>query len=147
MNKNKKIIISVIAVALMLVGIATFTIFKYISDQNTKIDVDEIVSVNVIDGIMNLTYDMTDEEIELVKDTFPKLTFKEEGKMPKYHTCIAVKTESGKEYMLKYSDTEDLLYLTGDMPNGYYSGAAPLVDTLVKYEKQYGHGTMVTYGG
>ncbi len=145
MNKNKKIIISVIAVVLVLMGIATFTTYKYISDKNAKID--KIVSVNVIDGIMNATYDMTEEEIELVKDTFPKLTFKEEGKMPKYHTCIAVKTESGKEYMLKYSDTEDLLYLTGDMPNGYYSGAAPLVDTLVKYEKQYGHGTMVTYGG
>ena len=145
MNKNKKIIVSVIAVVLVLMGIATFTTYKYISDKNAKID--KIVSVNVIDGIMNATYDMTEEEIELVKDTFPKLTFKEEGKMPKYHTCIAVKTESGKEYMLKYSDTEDLLYLTGDMPNGYYSGAAPLVDTLVKYEKQYGHGTMVTYGG
>ncbi len=145
MNKNKKIIISVIAVVLVLMGIATFTTYKYINDKNAKID--KIVSVNVIDGIMNATYDMTEEEIELVKDTFPKLTFKEEGKMPKYHTCIAVKTESGKEYMLKYSDTEDLLYLTGDMPNGYYSGAAPLVDTLVKYEKQYGHGTMVTYGG
>lgn len=145
MNKNKKIIISVIAVLLVLMCIATFTTYKYISDKNEKID--KIVSVNVIDGIMNATYDMTEEEIELVKDTFPKLTFKEEGKMPKYHTCIAVKTESGKEYMLKYSDTEDLLYLTGDMPNGYYSGAAPLVDTLVKYEKQYGHGTMVTYGG
>ena len=145
MNKNKKIIISVIAVVLVLMGIATFTTYKYINDKNEKID--KIVSVNVIDGIMNATYDMTEEEIELVKDTFPKLTFKEEGKMPKYHTCIAVKTESGKEYMLKYSDTEDLLYLTGDMPNGYYSGAAPLVDTLVKYEKQYGHGTMVTYGG
>lgn len=145
MNKNKKIIISVIAVVLVLMGIATFTTYKYISDKNAKID--KIVSVNVIDGIMNATYDMTEEEIELVKDTFPKLTFKEEGKMPKYHTCIAVKTESGKEYMLKYSDTEDLLYLTGDMPNGYYSGAAPLVDTLVKYEEQYGHGTMVTYGG
>ena len=145
MNKNKKIIISVIAVVLVLMGIATFTTYKYINDKNAKID--KIVSVNVIDGIMNATYDMTEEEIELVKDTFPKLTFKEEGKMPKYHTCIAIKTESGKEYMLKYSDTEDLLSLTGDMPNGYYSGAAPLVDTLVKYEKQYGHGTMVTYGG
>ena len=67
--------------------------------------------------------------------------------MPKYHTCIVIKTESGKEYMLKYSDAEDILYLTGDMQNGYYGGAAPLVDTLVKYEKQYGHGTMITYGG
>ena len=147
MNKNKKIIISVISVVLMLVGIATFTIFKYISDKNAKINVDKIVSVNVIDGIMNISYDMTDEEIELVKDTFPKLAFKEEGKMPKYHTCIVIKTESGKEYMLKYSDTEDMLYLTGDMQNGYYGDAAPLVDTLVKYEKQYGHGTMITYGG
>ena len=139
--------IFVISVVLMLVGIATFTIFKYISDQNAKINVDKIVSVNVIDGIMNISYDMTDEEIELVKDTFPKLAFKEEGKMPKYHTCIVIKTESGKEYMLKYSDAEDILYLTGDMQNGYYGGAAPLVDTLVKYEKQYGHGTMITYGG
>lgn len=147
MNKNKKIMIFVISVALMLVGIATFTIFKYISDKNAKINVDKIVSVNVIDGIMNISYDMTDEEIELVKDTFPKLAFKEEGKMPKYHTCIVIKTESGKEYMLKYSDAEDILYLTGDMQNGYYGGAAPLVDTLVKYEKQYGHGTMITYGG
>ena len=147
MNKNKKIMIFVISVVLMLVGIATFTIFKYISDKNAKINVDKIVSVNVIDGIMNISYDMTDEEIELVKDTFPKLTFKEEGKMPKYHTCIVIKTESGKEYMLKYSDAEDILYLTGDMQNGYYGGAAPLVDTLVKYEKQYGHGTMITYGG
>ena len=139
--------IFVISVVLMLVGIATFTIFKYKSDKNAKINVDKIVSVNVIDGIMNISYDMTDEEIELVKDTFPKLAFKEEGKMPKYHTCIVIKTESGKEYMLKYSDTEDMLYLTGDMQNGYYGGAAPLVDTLVKYEKQYGHGTMITYGG
>ncbi|MBQ5596970.1 MAG: hypothetical protein IIU66_00585 [Clostridia bacterium] len=147
MNKNKKIMIFVISVVLMLVGIATFTIFKYKSDKNAKINVDKIVSVNVIDGIMNISYDMTDEEIELVKDTFPKLAFKEEGKMPKYHTCIVIKTESGKEYMLKYSDTEDMLYLTGDMQNGYYGGAAPLVDTLVKYEKQYGHGTMITYGG
>ena len=147
MNKNKKIMIFVISVVLMLVGIATFTIFKYISDKNAKINVDKIVSVNVIDGIMNISYDMTDEEIELVKDTFPKLAFKEEGKMPKYHTCIVIKTESGKEYMLKYSDAEDILYLTGDMQNGYYGGAAPLVDTLVKYEKQYGHGTMITYGG
>ena len=147
MNKNKKIMIFVISVVLMLVGIATFTIFKYKSDQNAKINVDKIVSVNVIDGIMNISYDMTDEEIELVKDTFPKLAFKEEGKMPKYHTCIVIKTESGMEYMLKYSDAEDILYLTGDMQNGYYGGAAPLVDTLVKYEKQYGHGTMITYGG
>ncbi|MBQ1283720.1 MAG: hypothetical protein IIY18_01825 [Clostridia bacterium] len=147
MNKNKKIMIFVISVVLMLVGIATFTIFKYKSDKNAKINVDKIVSVNVIDGIMNISYDMTDEEIELVKDTFPKLAFKEEGKMPKYHTCVVIKTESGKEYMLKYSDTEDMLYLTGDMQNGYYGGAAPLVDTLVKYEKQYGHGTMITYGG
>lgn len=147
MNKNKKIMIFVISVVLMLVGIAMFTIFKYKSDKNAKINVDKIVSVNVIDGIMNISYDMTDEEIELVKDTFPKLAFKEEGKMPKYHTCIVIKTESGKEYMLKYSDAEDILYLTGDMQNGYYGGAAPLVDTLVKYEKQYGHGTMITYGG
>ena len=49
--------------------------------------------------------------------------------------------------MLKYSDAEDILYLTCDMQNGYYGGAAPLVDTLVKYEKQYGYGTMITYGG
>ncbi len=145
MNKNKKIIILIIAIVLVLCGIASFTAYKYISDKNAKID--KIVSVNVVDGIMSMTYDITEEELEAVKDTFPKLEFKEEGVMPKYHTSIVIKTKSGKEYMLKYSDTKGVVYVTGDMQQGFYSGADALTETLIKYEKQYGHGTIVTYGG
>ncbi len=150
LNKKKIIILaaSVVAVLAIIVGVTILACNnskKGGSDGSSTPD--RIVSAYAVDGITGDEYELADDEKKLVVEAFDSFEFVEGGEMPKYHTCIVLKSYYNKEYNLKYSDAEEMLYLTGDKEVGFYKCSADVAELLRIYEMKYGHGTMIDYAG
>ncbi len=150
LNK-KKIIIFAVSVVAALAIIAGVTILAYNNskkgDSYSSSEPDRIVSAYAVDAITGDEYELDDDEKKLVIEAFDNFEFVEGGEMPKYHTCIVLKSYYNKEYNLKYSDTEEMLYLTGDKDEGFYKCSADITELLRIYEMRYGHSTIIDYAG
>lgn len=138
-------ILAVLAAAALF----TVNIFKSsesIDENKLNINENEISDMYILDGVTNERYDLTDDEKSTVIARLKTLNFDKSGDMPSYHLCIIVETESAKQYILKYAESDDSIYITdGAKKTGYYKGASEIKDILKKYESEYGHGTLVDY--
>lgn len=151
MNKKAKIAVISLCVLAALAAVILLAVNFCKSDEpidENKLNINEkkISDVYILDGATDERYELTDEEKNTVISGLNMLSFAESGDMPTYHMCVIVATESVKQFILKYTERENCLYITdGAEKTGYYTGGSEIKHILKKYESEYGHGTIVDY--